>query len=275
MPSKKFLSAVSIVFGLSLLTSTGNAEHAWKNYHWARTANPIPLKVIDGVTSGWQFELDTALSEWNESSKLNMSIDSADDSNRTRKRCRLKAGQMHVCNAAYGFNGWLGLATIGIDNQGHIDQGKAQVNDSYSSYWSDPDEKRHVMCQEIGHIFGLGHTTEDGSSQKTCMDYSMDPGSISPNSHDYQLLDNIYAHLDGYDSFDTGSDFDSGTCNSPPGKGCNKNNAGVGPGSNGSPPMGVRVHKGKHEEIWVASRRDGGLWIHHVRLVPDAFRVIR
>ncbi len=110
------------------------------------------------------------------------------------------------------------------------------------------------------------------------MDYSSDPNSISPNAHDYSQLADIYAHLDSYNSYDEGSvDGESGgsTCNAPPGKGCNKPNAGVGLGSDGLPPMGVRVHKGQYEEIWVASRPDGGLWIHHIRLVPDEFRIVR
>ena len=275
MLSKKFLSAASFVFALALLSSTSNAGHFWANYHWARTANPFPLKVIDSVSNAWQGELDIAIDEWNGSSKLNMSVDSVNDRNKTRKQCKMKAGQMRVCNANYGFNGWLGRATIGLDANGHIDQGKAQVNDSYSSYWSDPNNKRHVMCQEIGHVFGLGHTSIDGSIQGTCMDYSTDPKSISPNQHDRVLLDEIYAVTDSYDSFDTGSDTGGDVCNSRRGKGCNKKKAGAGLGSNESPPMGVRVHKDEHEEIWVASRRDGGLWIHHVRLVPDAFRIIR
>jgi hypothetical protein len=271
---KKFLSAASIVLALALLTSTANAGHTWGNYHWARTANPIPLKVIDSVSNGWQYELDTALGEWNQSSVLDMTVGSTNDSRRTRKQCRMKAGQMRVCNAAYGFNGYLGWATIGIKD-GHIDRGTAQVNDSYSSYWADPNEKHHVMCQEIGHVFGLGHTSTDGSSQGTCMDYSSDPASISPNAHDYQLLVDIYNDTDSYNSYDDGSESSSNVCNAPPGKGCNKNNAGVGLGADGSPPMGVRVYKGKHQEIWVASRPDGGLWIHHIRLVPDEFRIVR
>lgn len=261
---------VGSLIGMLAYASATYADHSWSTYHWARMENPIPLLVVDSVSPDWQFELDTALGEWNyDLSVLNMSIDSADDSSRTRKRCSMKSGQIRVCNAAYGFNGWLGMASIGIQN-GHIVQGSAKVNDSYSSYWLDSNEKRHVMCQEIGHLFGLGHTSEDGSSQGTCMDYSSAPASISPNGHDYAMLVEIYySHLDSYNSYDEGATT-TGVCSAPPGKGCNKNSgAGVGPGSDGPPPMGVRVHKDKHEEIWVAPRSDGGLWIHHVRLVPD------
>jgi hypothetical protein len=108
------------------------------------------------------------------------------------------------------------------------------------------------------------------------MDYSQSSTSISPNQHDYDLLKTIYSHLDRYNSFDLGSgDSGDSVCNAPPGKGCNKANAGAGVNSEGSPSMGVRVHKGPHEEIWVAPRSDGGLWIHHVRLVPDEFRIVR
>lgn len=269
---------MSSLIGMLFYASGTYADNAWGVYQWARSSNPLPLMVVDSVTPDWQFELDTALAEWNVSPELDMSVTSANDSRRTRKRCRMKSGQLRVCNAAYGFNGYLGWATIGIDPNGHIVQGTAQVNDSYSSYWSDDNEKRHVMCQEIGHVFGLGHTSTDGSSQQSCMDYSSDSNSISPNAHDYSQLAVIYAHLDSYNSYDEGSgDGESGgsTCNAPPGKGCNKGNAGVGLGSGGSPPMGVRVHKDQYEEIWVASRSGGGLWIRHIRLVPDEFRIVR
>lgn len=243
------------------------ATHDWNNYHWARTSNPMPLKVVDSVDGDWQLEFNIALSEWNNSTALNMSVASSDDSSRTRKRCKMQVGQIRICNAAYGYNWWLGLATIGLDPNGHIDQGTAKVNDSYSSYWADPDEKRHVMCQEIGHLFGLGHTSEDGSSQKTCMDYSSDPMSISPNQHDYDLLAQIYAHLDTYKSYDDGSSSDGGTGGDKP---CNAKKPGC-TGFDlpaGVPAGAVRMHRGPHEEIWVKGRPDGGLWIFHVRLAP-------
>lgn len=94
------------------------------------------------------------------------------------------------------------------------------------------------------------------------MDYSSSLGSQTPNAHDYEELGLIYAHVDSYNSYDNGSSSGGGGCNAPPGRGCNANAAGD------VPPMGVRVHKGQHEEIWVAPRADGGLWIHHVRLAP-------
>lgn len=259
------LFPVSVISFLLLFIpfSIALADHSWNNYHWARTTSPFILQVIDSVSTDWQSEFDTALSQWSLSDKLNLQVGSANDSNRIRKRCPMAKGQIRVCNNSYGFNGWLGLATIGLDSNGHIDRGSAKMNESYASYWSIEGEKNHVVCQEVGHLFGLGHTSEDGTSQGTCMDYSSDINSQWPNAHDYEQLLAQYGHLDSYDSYDGGSTDGGGSsgCKAPPGKGCNAKVAEI-------PPMGIRVVKGKRHEIWVASRVDGGLWIHHVRLAP-------
>ena len=56
-----------------------------------------------------------------------------------------------------------------------------------------------VMCQEIGHDFGLAHQDSNfnNANLNSCMDYTSDPGSNQhPNSHDYYQLDQIYYHLD-------------------------------------------------------------------------------
>ena len=261
----------------AVLTTPAWAGHSWNNYHWARTANSFDLLVVDSVTSDWQTVFEMSLAQWNDSEKLQNVLGESEDDNKTRKRCQMVSGQMRVCNASYGQNGWLGVATINIDPNGHITRGTVKINDSYGWYFAaTPGLDNHVMCQEIGHIYGLGHTSEDGSSQGTCMDYSTSTNSQWPNTHDYNQLGLIYGHLDSYDSYATGggtSGGDSGTCNAPPGKGCNKHEA-----PDGVPQGAVRVysrpgHGGNlgHAD-YVLPDDEGGLWVFHATLAPDDAR---
>ena len=205
MKSKvQFIKAVFVLaafVALIAFPSGSSANHSWGTYHWARTSNPFTLKVGNNVNSNWASQFNTAVSDWSASSVMNLTA-VAGTSN---KRCSMVAGTVQVCNSTYGQNGWLGLASINITGGDHITQGTAKMNDTYfnMSTYNNPNEKLHVMCQEVGHTFGLGHTSEDGSSQNTCMDYFSNTGanatstlSTHPNQHDYDELASKYAHLD-------------------------------------------------------------------------------
>jgi hypothetical protein len=205
MKAKRLSVNLSLVLGallaIATLAAAARANHSWNNYHWARTSNPFTLKVGDNVTGSWDTHLSTAVTDWSRANEFDL----AKVAGSSNKRCAMVTGTVQVCAGNYGFNGWLGLASINITGGQHITQGSAKMNDSYfnSSTYNNPNEKLHVMCQEVGHTFGLGHTSEDGSSQNTCMDYFSNTGanatsttSTHPNSHDYQELSSIYSHLD-------------------------------------------------------------------------------
>jgi hypothetical protein len=194
----------TLIAGLALfaiVASPASASHSWGGYHWARTANPFSLNVGNNVAGSWNTYLATANADWSVSSVMDL----ASVPGSANKRCAMTVGTVQVCNGTYGNNGWLGLATINITGGTHITQGSAKMNDTYfnTAKYNNPNEKLHVICQEIGHTFGQGHTSEDGSSQNTCMDYFSNTGanatntvSTHPNQHDYDQLASIYAHLD-------------------------------------------------------------------------------
>lgn len=195
----RWIIAGMVVAAMILSATVVYASHSWGNYHWARTGNPFTLKLVDSMTPAWDLYLGPVSTDWTASSVLDTTIELGADDQGTRKTCKAVRGKERVCNAAYGFNGWLGMATIWISGS-HIVQATAKVNDSYfnTSTYNDPNAKRHVLCQEVGHTFGLGHQSFAGSN--SCMDDRnglFDPAYVSPNDHDYGQLATIYGgHTD-------------------------------------------------------------------------------
>jgi len=190
------LAATVFAVGLS-------ATHSWGGYHWARTTPQFTLKLGDNLTSAdWKSHLRVTSSDWNSG---NTALLTAVVAGTSRKRCSMVAGTAQVCNGTYGNNGWLGLASINIIDGTHITQGSAKLNDTYfnTATYNNPNERKHVMCQEVAHTFGLDHQSTDGSSQNSCMDYFSNTGanatstaSTTPNAHDFAQLNSIYSHLD-------------------------------------------------------------------------------
>jgi hypothetical protein len=175
-----------------------SANHSWGGYHWARTSNPFTVKLGDNVSGPWDTMLRTASNDWTQSTVLNTTVVSG----RTKpKSCRPTSGRVEVCSANYGNTGWLGVAQIWVTGGTHIRQGTVKNNDYYfgsSTYrYNNTAEMQHVICQEIGHTFGLDHQSTSGASLNTCMDYyhntsASDTKSTHPNAGDYDELRCIY-----------------------------------------------------------------------------------
>ena len=186
--------------------SAAEASHAWGTYHWARTTTTFTLQLGDNMTTAdWKGHLAQASGDWNNNTTTYPTvIRTTIVAGTSGGNCRAVAGTTQVCNKNYGFNGWLGLASIWLSGD-HITQGTAKMNDSYfsTSTYNNPNERQHVVCQEVAHTFGLDHQSTDGSSQNTCMDYFSNTGtnagstaSTKPNAHDFEELAIIYNHLD-------------------------------------------------------------------------------
>lgn len=190
-----------LAVAIALAAGAAFADHAWGNYHWARTDNPFTLLAGDNVDGNWDGYLNGAIADWNKSTVLDL----VKVAGGTRpKNCRPTAGRIEVCNARYGNNGWLGIAQIWITGGTHITQGITKLNDTYfaTATYNTPAWRRLVACQEIAHDFGLDHQDEnfDNPNLGSCMDYTSDPdgppSNEHPNSHDYQMVESIYSHVD-------------------------------------------------------------------------------
>ena len=220
--NRKLLAAGVVSLAIVGLSGPANADHSWSTYHW-KTANGIatPL-VVDNTSSDWKPRIEIAVADWNKSPHIESDLNSSGTN--TSRRCSMTEGTIQVCNGAYGFNGWLGIASISVSG-GHIIAGSTRLNDSYfalSQYNGSDGEswKQLVACQEIGHDYGLGHQNEDFDTDLTtsCMEYTSAPsGNEGPDAHDYQQLVTIYGgHSEG------GSTGGNGGNTGGPGKGGGK-----------------------------------------------------
>jgi hypothetical protein len=196
---KTLLAFAATVVVVGALASTAAANHSWGGYHWARTANPFTIQVGDNVSPGWDSYLRTAAADWSADTAGNP-LNATVVAGAGKGRCRGTSGRVEVCNGAYGNNGWLGLAQIWVSSGGHITRGTAKMNDTYfnTSKYNTAAWRGSVMCQEVGHTWGLDHQDESGADFHTCMDYAINPDAdnMHPNRHDYEELAIIYSHLD-------------------------------------------------------------------------------
>src|SRR6478735_3146669 len=144
---KKSIVRVAFASGAALAAlSPAIANHSWGGYHWAGDGQNVTIKVNTAITSQWNSSVATSISDWNDSSELTLN---AAPSSAGAKKCSPIAGQILVCNSAYGNRGWLGIASIWLTS-GHISQATTKLNDSYfnSAQYNTPAWRALVACQE-------------------------------------------------------------------------------------------------------------------------------
>jgi hypothetical protein len=177
------------------------ATHSWGGYHWAKkvqTGNLIINVDTTRVGGKWARQTNAVMKQWLVvSSPIKLQLLTP------RPNYKLSYYTVKAENKNYGPTGWLGLATVYIDQQGHIVRGLVQLNDYY--YVTAPfaaqlkGSELPVYCQEVGHTFGLDHNrpgTFGGPNDNTCMnDIVFYP---KPNIHDTEEFSLVYNHSDGY-----------------------------------------------------------------------------
>lgn len=194
--------ALFLLLVVMLFPSGTTAHHSWGKYHWSRTSSVLRLEVGENLSNGWSGYLDAAVRDWNASDVVQLAVVNSSVDPLT---CPPTPGRIEACNAAYGATGWLGVAQIWVTGGSHISQATTKVNDTYfdTDFYDTPAWRQMVMCQEIAHDFGLDHQDENFNNTNlgSCMDYTNDPegppSNVSPNPHDFEELESIYAHLDG------------------------------------------------------------------------------
>jgi hypothetical protein len=211
MFTRRSFSLTAVVLLSLTVVPEAFARHAWNKYHWGRTSNPFTIKLGNTTTTSyWSSLLSEASVDWSKSTLLDTTVVSSNGT--APGTCAPTTGRVEVCNANYGDTGWLGVAQIWTSSGTHIAKGAAKMNDYYhntapynSTAWRDL-----VMCQEVGHTFGLGHQDETHGNVNlgSCMDYTndpdggaggaseTDPANLAPNKHDYDQLIEIYKHTD-------------------------------------------------------------------------------
>ena len=262
-----------ILMATYLLSTSVFAGHAWSSYHWARTTASFDLILINSTTDDWHDYVGQAVIDWSVSTKVNLAKEGDGTTNKKiRRQCKAPAGKVRICNLAYGQTGWLGIAGISLDAEGHITRGYTKLNDTYFSwsYYNNADWKQSVTCQELGHNLGLGHQDEDfdQASSISCMEYQ-DPPFLGPDSHDFEQLGTIYDDVDSYNSYSGGASTggnstDGNSCNAPKGKGCNKSEK---PSNNSEIGWGMSLGRRGNKEVFIRIDRHG---IRHLTYVTWA-----
>lgn len=167
----------SILAGMLLLANLELAHaHRWWKWHWNKAG------IGAWNTAVRHDEAQAALNDWGSHTEINFSMKSSHT-------------DISVFDGNYGATGWSGLATI-KDSEWDwwcwwwcgVDHGHARVNTYYAGNPSGfSNNIQGIFCQEIGHLFGLGH------SDNGCMGKGYYNNLNTSVSHNWSDV-NAYTH---------------------------------------------------------------------------------
>lgn len=208
--SRRLLTMTAAALAVAAtLPGPAGAHHSYLHFHWARTGNPFTVALGNNLSGRWSTYLKAAAADWTASAVLDATVvRGATDP----AVCEVTPGRVEVCNAEYGTTGWIGIAQLWFMPSGHVTGALAKMNDTYfdQARYDTQAWRRFVMCQEVGHTFGLDHqdVNRTNANLGTCMDYTDDPAgtagtngtlaNLRPNRHDFDQLVSIYRHRDQF-----------------------------------------------------------------------------
>ncbi|NIR31665.1 MAG: hypothetical protein GWN84_20605 [Gammaproteobacteria bacterium] len=164
-------------------TERCTAQHVWEDYHLQHDA----LRPVVRDESAYAPDL----AAWNELGTP-IQLEPAG------------AGfELRVTDGGDESSGWLGLATVRIDGDSHITEATVTMNRTLLAGYK-PVVADHVLCQELGHLLGLDHQRgvpdscmDDCATRPTYAEWMAcleAPAGTTPNVHDGEQLEDIYAH---------------------------------------------------------------------------------
>jgi hypothetical protein len=187
-------AAILLTLTVLVTVESAPATHRWVRWHWARARNPFTLGYRAQVGGPWGPLVAPVMNRWDNVSKMRPG---------TRDFVNWVGGSDLVIESGnYGATGWFGVARVQVNFvTGHISSGQVQLNDYYfTGQYNNDVARRHVFCQEVGHILGLDHNKIAPVFGASCMDDTNTtlnrPQYQYPNAHDAGTLQAIYKHSD-------------------------------------------------------------------------------
>lgn len=178
MNTRRAVATWGLLFALALVIGAGTAmaSHRWGCWKYANYAINFYNGASGDYNAVYNEETRTDSNSWHNYTDLSLTPTGSGSTD-----------HVNAYAGNYGQNGWLGLASIISYSGCTVRNGRAQLNNSYLVSYSRTN-KKHVACQEVGHLFGLNHNR---GSSTTCMNDTI-LTAPQPNTHDRDLINSIY-----------------------------------------------------------------------------------